>query len=73
MDWIRIKGIESDLTKAKGIAFAIQKTIKKNGIKPLYFLENAIADSLTEMDRSVEEASKQEITKQLDIIFEITS
>lgn len=32
VDWIKVKGIESNNKKALGIAFAIQKTIQKEGI-----------------------------------------
>jgi len=71
MDWIRLKGIENDLVKAKSIAIAISKTIKLKGIKPLPFIENAVTESLVEIDRRVEQASREDVERELDIIFQI--
>lgn len=73
MEWIRLKRIESDLTKARSIAFAMQKTIKKRGIKPFPFIENAIKESIVRINDDVEEAMKDKIEHELDIIFKIAA
>ena len=70
MEWIRLKGIENDIEKAKGIAFAISKTIKQKGIKPFPFIEKAIEGSLAEIDARVSQVSRPIIEKELDIIFQ---
>lgn len=72
IDWLRLKGIESDLLKARSISFAIQKTIKEEGIKPFPFIENAIRESIVTIDRGVEDAWGDKIERELDIIFNIT-
>lgn len=71
MEWIRTKGIESDLTKSRSIAFAMQKTIKRKGIKPLPFIENAIRESVATADRLANDAMTEDIERELDIIFQI--
>lgn len=71
MDWIKLKGIESDITRAKSIAFAIQRSIKLNGIKPLPFIENAIKGSIQQIDNIAGNAFDEQIARELDIIFKI--
>lgn len=71
MDWLRLKGIESDLIKARSISFAIQKTIKEEGIEPFPFIENAIRESIVVLDRAANEAWGEKIERELDIIFKI--
>lgn len=69
MDWLRLKGIESDITKARSISFAIQHSIKEKGIEPFPFIENAIRESIVVMDREMGEAWGEKIERELDIIF----
>jgi hypothetical protein len=73
IDWIRLKKIESDLTRSRNIAFAMQKSIKERGIKPFPFIENAIRESIVRINDDVEEAFREKIEHELDIIFKIAA
>lgn len=71
VDWLRLKGLESDLIKARSIAFAIQYTVLEEGIEPFPFIESAIRESIVMIDRAANEAWGEKIERELDIIFKI--
>lgn len=60
IDWIRNKNFVEGIKKTRGIAFAIQKTIIKKGIKPDDFIEKAFNKNITRIESrlndSIEEA-----------------
>lgn len=62
-DWIRVKGIERDAKKVRGVAFAIAKTIEKKGIPTdgdrdkLGWVSKTLDDNLAFIISSVEKAA----------------
>jgi len=60
IDWVRQKNFVQGITKTRSVAFAIQKSIKKKGIKPDDFIEKAFNKNIgrieSRINDSVEEA-----------------
>lgn len=75
VEWIKNKGIETNNKKVLGMAFAIQKTIEKQGIptansrkrgKRIEFVDDTIKRIQTEVERRITEAT----FRQVDIIVD---
>jgi len=67
-DWIRVKGIERDAKKVRGVAFAIAKTIEAKGIPTdgdkgkLGWVTKTLDDNLAFIISSVEKAAGAQFT-----------
>lgn len=75
VEWIKQKGIATNNKKVLGIAFAIQKTIEKQGIptnnsrakgKRVEFVDDTIARITNEVERRITEASFKTIETEID-------
>lgn len=75
VEWIKQKGIETNNKKVLGIAFAIQKTIEKEGIptvnsrkrgKRVGFVDDVLARIGNEIERRVTEMAYKTIEVEID-------
>lgn len=75
VDWIKVKGIESNNKKALGIAFAIQKTIQKEGIptrksrsrgKKVEFVDDTLARIEMTIVNKIEELAGKTVETTID-------
>lgn len=75
VDWIKQKGIATNNKKALGIAFAIQKTIEKEGSptirsrrngKKTEFVDDTLERIESEINRRLEEAAFKTVEVQID-------
>ena len=69
IDWLKRKKIESDITKAKSMAFAIQKKIKADGIKPTNFVENMLTENAAKIEAMTTIFLGEFVETELDTIF----
>lgn len=74
VEWVKQKGIETNNKKALGIAFAIQKTIEKEGIptvnsrkrgKRIEFVDDTLIRIGDEINRRITEAATKSIDVQI--------
>lgn len=81
VDWIKQKGIESDSKKVLGIAFAIQKTIQKEGSptvrsrargKKVEFVEDVIERIQLKVFQMVEKATVNKVQISIDNLVKRT-
>lgn len=56
VDWIRNKKFVDGIKKVRGVAFAIQKSIIDNGIKPNDFIEKAFDKSRDRIEVNIDQA-----------------
>lgn len=75
VEWIKQKGIETNNKKVLGMAFAIQKTIEKQGIptansrkrgKRVEFVDDTIKRIQTEIERRITEATFKQVDVMVD-------
>lgn len=75
VDWIKVKGIETNNKKAVSIAFAIQKTIEKEGIptrnsrkrgKRTGFVDDTLVRISNELNKLFLEATSKQVEIQID-------
>jgi hypothetical protein len=66
IEWVKVKGIESDDRKARSAAWAIRNAIFKRGIPPTNIIEFAIEEINKQIDDMVREA----LTKDIEAAFD---
>lgn len=80
LEWIKVKGIETNNKKALGIAFAIQKTIEKQGIptnrskrrgKKIEFVDDTLKRINAEINRLILNAVSKSIEIEIDNLVKI--
>lgn len=54
--WIQNKNFSTGIKSTRGLAFAIQKSVKKKGIKPNDFIEKTFKKNESMLDRKMNEA-----------------
>ena len=75
VDWIKVKGIETNNKKVLGMAFAIQKTIQKQGIptvnsrkrgKRVEFVDDTLKRIQSIIERKIEDLAAKTVEIQVD-------
>lgn len=79
IEWLRVKGIESDISKAKGIAFNIGKAHRMVGIhsknstldqSKQNWLSDAIDNTQTKVHELIDNGAKKQIEKLIDTMWD---
>lgn len=64
--WIEIKNFSQGITDTRGLAFAIQKSIKKKGIKPSDFIGKVFKENETLIEDRIHNAIDKALNVSLD-------
>lgn len=59
--WIENKGFSAGIKGTRGLAFAIQKSIKKKGIKPNDFISEVFDKNRNNINQRIEEATRKSL------------